>query len=57
MWLVGLTIVTAMMIILRIAIIFDATTRKRLLRYVYGGKPGTTVSIYRSVDNYNLNIK
>ena len=57
MWLVGLTIVTAMMIILRIAIIFDATTRKRLLRYVYGGKPGTTVSIYRSLGIYNLNIK
>ena len=44
MWLVGLTIITAAMLITRVAIIFDPTTRKRLLRYVYDGKPGTTVS-------------
>ena len=45
MWGVGLIIVTAVMIILRVAILFSPGVRKTMLIYMYGGNSKTTVSM------------
>ena len=45
MWVVGLIIVTAVMIILRVAILFSPGVRKTMLIYMYGGNSKTTVSM------------
>ena len=51
-WLVFLAIASAAMLIVRLAIIFDAKTRQMILRYVYHGKKESTVCMY--IANYNI---
>ena len=45
MWLIFLAIVTTVMMIIRLAIIFDAKTRDLILRHRYNGKKESTVNI------------
>ena len=49
---VFLAIASAAMLIVRLAIIFDAKTRQMILRYVYHGKKESTVCMY--IANYNI---
>ena len=44
-WLIFLAIVTSVMMIIRLAIIFDAKTRDLILRHRYNGKKESTVNI------------
>ena len=50
-WLVFLAIVTCVMMIIRLAIIFDAKTRQLILRHRYNGKKESTVSLFVSYLN------
>ena len=54
MWIVGLVIISALMLIVRFAIIFDKKTRKIILYKWYEGKAETGVSVLNYAYNKDI---